>query len=225
MKKGLPVIVVMGLLALFSNCSKLQHKSIVELDDDTSFTGLYNYKPGSYWIYTDTISGRTDSFFVRANSYIQVGASNQIYDYHKVYVAEHNLDGTNPADSALWVWDFQGYNISLDYYYNVQAIGWKTDVSYNPLFTYPVPLGPIASTSDTASVVAIYNVDTISHIPMSAVVVIRQYAADTTTGTPGTTFDDSFYINDTLGIVQMSLDHPLHAINRFWRLKRYKVVR
>ena len=28
----------------------------------------FNYKPGTYWIYRDSISGEIDSFFVRSNT-------------------------------------------------------------------------------------------------------------------------------------------------------------
>ncbi len=225
MKRSFSAIIILCVVALFSNCNKTKHLPVQELDVDTAVTSPFNYKPGSYWIYTDTMSGRTDSFYVRANSFIQVGASDVINDYHKIFIAEHNIDGTNAADSALWVWDFEGYSINVDYYYGVDILGWKTDVSYSPLFFSPFVVGPIITTADTASITAILPVDTISHIPMSEVAVIHQYAADTAVGKTSTTFDDVFYVNDTLGMVQMSLNHPLQGINRFWKLKRYSIVR
>ena len=57
------------LVFLLSECKKTGKKEFVELDTDSAMAVHFNFKPGTYWIYMDSLSGRIDSFYVRNNYY------------------------------------------------------------------------------------------------------------------------------------------------------------
>jgi hypothetical protein len=226
--KRLFVFLSFCLAVFLCDCKKTTNLPVTQLDD-TAATFYINFKPGTYWIYRDTISGRTDSFFVRSNTFISQPDQTQTYEYHNITVAGHNLDGTDLADSTLWVWDYEYPSINLNYYYGQGPLGWRHDAQYMPLYNFPLDpktIGYFTTQNDTASMVNVLYLDSVNHIPVSPLYEIEHHIlADTVANPTLMTFNDQFYLNDTLGIVMMHLYHPSQGINRVWRLVRYKIVK
>jgi hypothetical protein len=218
------VLICFGFLLL--NCNK-QHKDlqVVNLDVDSFVLRYLNFKPGSYWIYKDSLSGRVDSFFVSGNFYSKQGAENAIYNYHYVVISEYNMDGTAVADSARWQFNYQDKKIILDYFYGQNSYGWKYDVTYSPLYIFPFQMGDNHSTFDTATVVGIDSFYASNGLPFYNVAHMHQYIhVDSNTVRGLTTIDDHFFLNDSVGMIKMRVNHPQDsALHHVWELQRYNI--
>jgi hypothetical protein len=230
--KNFPAITIFICFALiFSNCKKTKHLPVVDLDVDSAVFTHFSFLPGTYWIYKDSVSGRTDSFFVRSNVYTKQSDQNTVYNYHLVTVVDVCLDtlAKYRGDSANWVFNFQGQNIIVDYYYgqtNNTWYGWKRDLRYSPLFSYPFQSGIINSTADTATLIRLDSNFILGGNSYPNVATIHHYVTpDSSTGVNITTLNDWFFINDDVGIVQMYLNHPKDSLYRVWKLLRYNINR
>ena len=221
------IIVLVCFAFMVSNCSKTKPRDFVQMDTDSAVDARFNFKPGSYWIYVDSISGRTDSFFVRSNAYVEQSETYDVYNYHIVTIAELNLDGSNPADSANWLYNFQGTQVVMDYDYTINPYGWVHQIEYDPLFMYPFLFGDLKAKYDTASIVTVDSFYKVNGLKFYNVAHVYHYSnVDSTTGGPTITkYTDWFYVNDSVGMIRMQLNHPEHNINRVWLLKRYKIVK
>jgi hypothetical protein len=212
--------------ALFCNCHKQKGLPVLDMDNDSTVHALFNFQKGSYWIYRDSLNGRIDSFFVSSNYYEKQAEQYNIINYHYITITDYNIDGTKPADSSDWILNFQGDLITADYHYGRNGYGWKSDINYNPFFIFPFQQGNLNSAFDTALVTGIYPVDSSNSLPFLNVAVIHQYVTiDTIAGLGYTTINDLFYINDSVGMIKMSIYHPLDSINHVWKLQRYNVVK
>ena len=87
------------LIAFMYSCNK---NNTHEVHISSDLLSHFSVKPGTYWIYKDSITGRTDSFFVRSNSFSSIEQSYYYYDHNSIMMAEFNIDGTAIPDSSLW---------------------------------------------------------------------------------------------------------------------------
>jgi hypothetical protein len=223
-------VILLALIAVFAfsltHCTKSKQRDYVELDDDSSVIKHFNFLPGTYWIYKDAFSGRIDSFYVRSNRYAKQEEAYTVYDYHFITIVELNMDHTAPADSANWVFDYEGNQVMMDYDYTTFAWGWKNEIQYRPLFRYPYVFGSQESRYDTASLTQIDSALIINGQPYYNVAhVYHSSNADSTEGTNITKLQDVFYLNDSVGLIEMTLNHPYHSINRDWKLLRCNIVK
>ena len=227
MKNVVSIAAAICLAFLMMNCKKQQKNlPVIELDADTFIDKHFNYKPGSYWIYRDSIDGRTDSFFVKSNYYFKQGAEYGVYNYHFVNITEYNVDGSSPADSSDWVLNFQNNKVILDYYYGRNGYGWKNDINFNPFFLYPFTVGDNNSNFDTARVNSVDSAMVVGGVAYSHVAQVQQYIHVDSSSGPGLTYiDDLFSVSDSVGMIRMRLYHPFDNINHVWMLQRYKVAK
>jgi hypothetical protein len=114
----------------------------------------------------------------------------------------------------------------MDYDYTTFAWGWKNEIQYRPLFRYPYVFGSQESRYDTASLTQIDSALIINGQPYYNVAhVYHSSNADSTEGTNITKLQDVFYLNDSVGLIEMTLNHPYHSINRDWKLLRCNIVK
>ena len=225
MKNFIRLFILVCFAALLCNCHKNQNLPVLDMDSDSLVHALFNFQKGSYWIYRDSLNGRKDSFFVSNNYYVKQGEAYNVINYHFITISEYNIDGTKPADSAAWILNFKGSNMIMDYYYGRYGYGWKNDINYNPFFIYPFQPGDLNSSFDTGFVTNIYSVYSSNSLPFFNVAAMHQYITVDSAGPGYTTINDWFYINDSVGMITMSLDHPLDSIHHIWQLQRYNIVR
>ena len=228
MKNSLAVIILISCAVLLINCKKkAKDLTAITLDTDSIVHARFNYAPGSYWIYRDSLNGRMDSVYVRNNYLYKQAEANAVFTYHYITLAEVNIDGKHKSDSANWVFNFQGNKIIVDYYYGLNGYGWKNDITYSPLFLYPFQYGDNTSSFDTATVKAIYDSILIRNVAYYNVADIKQFIRIpvSSKGLGLTYIDDEFYVSDSVGMVQMRLYHPYDSINHLWELVRYKVTK
>jgi hypothetical protein len=221
----IPVIVVMGFV--LSDCKKRRHTEFVELDTDSGVITHFNFKKGTYWIYADALSGRIDSFYVRENEYIAEEEGYDTYDYHYIIIAELNVDGTNPGDSANWVFNYQGTQLMADYDYTNSVYGWRHQMQYKPLYVYPFYGVEIHSKTDSAAITRIDSFYTINGLSFRQAAHIYHHSIlDSVTSGPFITlYTDSLVVNDSVGMIRISLNHPEHAVLHDWQLIRYNIVK
>lgn len=77
-KKNIVLIITFILLFAIAACND-KTPNIIPVNADMA--KHFNYKQGSYWIYRDTISGRTDSFAVENNDNYITGMDIFVLDY------------------------------------------------------------------------------------------------------------------------------------------------
>jgi len=226
MKNCLAFIVLACLAPVLLCCKKHSNATIVDRDSDSLIDKHFNYKAGSYWVYKDSLSGRIDCFYVKQNYYVAQGDGRYIYNYHFVSISEVNMDGTKTADSAEWILNYNQNQVILDYYYGRSGYGWKSDITYNPLFLYPYVIGDNRSTFDTAKVLTEDSVLYVSGKPYYNVATVQQFIHLDSSAGPGLTYiDDLFLVNDSVGMLSMKLYHPYDSINHLWLLQRYKLAK
>ena len=190
---------------------------------DSNLAKYYNYKPGTYWIYKDSISGRVDSFATISNSSGAANGGNTqsifvnaYMNYISIVVNDYNTNSPNIVN-AQWKWTL------LEKAANLEMPGF-----YSALFLYPMTKGDVESYFNYNNVLDEYFVPNIFPTAMingnnySNVALINHY--DTLKSSPSQ-FIDRYYINDSIGIIKMKLFHPLDSVNFIWELQRCSIVR
>jgi hypothetical protein len=229
MKKYIFTLVIGCIALLMAVSCHRQSKNlpVYDLDADSLIDRHFNYKPGSYWVYRDSLNGRVDSFFVRSNYYVKQQQAYGIYNYHYITIIEYNVDGSKPSDSASWVYNYKGNKVILDYQYGRNGYGWKNDITYEPLFLYPFLYGDNYSSNDTTRVIGIDSVYYVSGQPYNVVAHVQHFnhlaLADVSHSL--TYIDDRFDVNDSIGIVKMKIFHPYDTVNHVWELQRFNVIK
>lgn len=227
-KTGIGVVCVAA-LCWIGSCKKADTKrDYVNLDTDSSVKARFNFLPGTYWIYRDSLTGRIDSFYVSSNEYPEQSETYVVYKYHIITVSQVNIDGTAPADSSSWVYDFRATKIVVDYNYTPFEYGWKNQIRFEPLFLYPYSYGDLKGKNDSVvctQIDSFYAIDTMKYYRVARI----YHFSDDGTVAPGivtrTRLSDWFYVNDSVGLLRMKLDHSDHNIHHDWCLIRYNIVR
>ena len=97
----------------------------------------FSFKPGSYWIYLDSISGKTDSFFITgfADEYA-IPDNGQTHDL--VLMLMCNIDSTTSnIDTNIWQIELIINRIDLTNKVNLGYSLGFTIVGYYPLINFP----------------------------------------------------------------------------------------
>ncbi len=214
------------LLLLFTRCKKSDPYIAPNNNNnsDTTFPdkGLvanFNFKPGTYWIYRDSVSGRMDSFYVSDNttqawqSLNSTGPGNAHFMYLIVYtinISSRNIDSPQLAASSTLSMSLMNNYSTLNYLINGNM------TVYTPFFMYPTSSSfPSSDSSETNSVVRSYASYSVNGNLYNNVTEI----AHDSTGT-----NDRFFVSDSTGIVKMCINHPAQSIHYVWELSRYHAV-
>ena len=200
-------------LFLFCRCNKTTPGNNVYTLVDSAFKANFNYQPGSYWIYRDSLSGRVDSFYVTQNmtAYVTPKWTESI----NIQVSEKNTDGSHPADSGAWVYTLEGTDAALNYFDSSNELVF----AYNPFFIYPPGTAFLYDdqVSDTPVILNTMGSYTVNGNTYSNVTDIEHRA----TGYPA----NYFFINDSAGIIKMELSTSSGALSHVWELQRYHIIR
>jgi len=221
----IPILVVIGFV--LSDCKKHKHLPFIEMDNDSGVITHFNFQPGTYWIYRDGLNGRIDSFYVRDNRFVPTDENTVTYNYHYITIAELNLDGSNPADSANWIFNYEGTKLMANYDYSPVVYGWRHQVLYQPLYVYPFfPGEDMKSVTDTASITKVDTAYTINGLTFNHAAHIYHFSnKDSTAGPFITPYTDSLVVNDSVGMIRISINHPLHHVQHDWQLIRFNIIR
>lgn len=178
----------------------------------------FGYKPGTYWIYRDSATGKEDSFAVLYNESPQLSRdqynkkateSSRIFVYHNGVL----------NDSLYCNW-FLSENI-VHYWYVEEG---KAPMVYDVLFGYPYTAVDVqyGSVEQPCKIVSYQLADSFAGDLMANVAEIDVKGTMDSLGYT-IPYNDRFIVTTTAGIVKMRFRHGF--VNNVWDLQRYKIVR
>jgi hypothetical protein len=218
-----PIYLLVLSALMISACNKTTN--IVPIN--SGLTTEFGYKPGSYWIYKDSVSGTVDSAYIVSNttSSEQLGCvlMNGAPFYQTMSVSIQVADG-NVTDTERWNIFLMENTFSMSLYNNTDML--DSRLSMQP-FTYPFATG--VSTNHPGCVLYPDS----AYVPAVMPVVSENGKSFTNTTllvhqNPAS-FDlpyySCFYASPDAGFVKVVIDHPTDSVHRVLELQRYKLVR
>ena len=213
------VIFITSLVLIYGHSCK--KASIGENKVSPALVAAFNYQPGTYWVYKDSISGVFDSFYVYKNEFSQNfdnSSGRQIKnDSYSIYVKQSS-PFVNTTESP-WRIDLFDYEMDIIYLNKNNA--------HLQLLLYPYDTDTMQRDYDDTILFIAHptfflngstyqNVEEIHHsFTLNPLVIYG----------PAFTLHDIYYINSTVGIVKMRIDHPADSTLFVWELQRYKIVK
>jgi hypothetical protein len=231
MKKNIGIAFIIFFVFLHS-CKK-PGGNVTNYPINAELRAAFNFQPGTYWIYKDSISGRVDSFFVTSNNLIRgySSADNYSMDELTIFISEYSI---YPAFKAnIQTWQFLYETTMFNVLYPESKI-YTAQVQYEPLINYPfqsalLDFGISPAYSDIGNVINVFNSYSINGLVFSNVGEVNHYANDIpqnfNPNSPTYNYDDVFYISSDVGIIKMKLNHPQDSINRVWEIQRWNIVK
>ncbi len=218
--------VAFAIAATFHACKK---DSVQNTPINPALQAAFNYKPGTFWIYKDSISGLVDSFFVTNNYTNKVSqSSTYTYDEIGIDITQYSISPVRNTDTQYWVYYYAGNNITM--LYNEKR-GGNTIIEYNysPIVNYPF-VNPISFTGnglylaiDTSTIYLLNSFSVSSQSFTNVALVNHRGTQPQHNLIPQFSFSDWFYICPEAGIVKMRLYHPEDSLYRVWELQRYNI--
>ena len=209
-KLSLLFVLLIALFAVYS-CNK---PSGTHYTIDADLISKFEFQPGSYWVYTDSLTSVVDSFYVKVppNSYSE-NNNGVTVDYIGIGIYDMNV-------SNLWFLGLSTNYLNLTWS-SCEGCAVDTIVQYPVLISYPfLPgtqtakyYGTWISYIDTIMSVFVINGNSFYNVAH----VIIPNSRDKT-------FDD-FYLNDSVGIIKMRLRSPEFSQQRIWELQRWHIVK
>ncbi len=206
---------------------KKQKSTFIPVND--SLQAVFNFQPGTYWIYEDAVTGLTDSFFVTGNSTTTTANGSYNVQFINIAISAYGI-GAAFTDTQSWTFSYQSNMFDLSY---TEAKVSPGKVNYAPLVNYPFAdsltkcAGCIAvSDPGQNSVFYLYDSMLLNGQIFHNVAEINHFTNFPANGNFGI-FDtyDLFYICPNIGIVKMSLNHPEDSVHHVWELQRWNIVK
>lgn len=196
MKKYIAVFAVLGLLLTACKKNNTYYGLL-----DPELKRNFSFKPGSYWIYRDSLSGRIDSFFVSAIAGGKIESRTKTDEQIAISITQC---GAGQADSAHWALLLCDSHITRWSYYGT-ASG-KQLKNANADVPYPfVQSGAIDLFAQLTIGGACYN------NVASCCIITGDTPADTS----------RLFIKEDVGLVKICLNaDTVHAV---WELQRYHI--
>lgn len=184
----------------------------------------FNFKPGTYWIYRDTRSGRIDSFVVTSyiDTMLYVSSGGSYYpsrhDEH-IYIdfIEYNVGPLPITDTTVnWRYDNTADGVGLT----------RNGSGFSVLFYYPAKdsfrIGYITGNYDTGLVTNVFADYRLNNgISFTHVVEVNHYDCNP----PLVNYNDWYYASPGIGIIKMKFNHPLSSEFIVWELQRWNIVK
>lgn len=219
MKKYFPFLV---LLFLFAACSKKKDPRYVYLDAFTK--DHFYFKPGSYWIYRDSISGRVDSFYVSSSNVSTLFSSNSniVNEELKVLITQKSTNLSIKSE-VQWYYTFRTYT-QMSASYVANDIPLSLDYGAQLFKHFSISQGYSAKSAYT------YFNNSINDFYVGAKLfnnVWHNYKKDSTFGDNKHLHIQQDYYNDSIGFIKKSLYYKNDKINKneVWELQRCHLVK
>ena len=206
MKKYTLIIAITTIF--LSGCTK-QYGTFVPINADLK--AVFNYQPGTYWIYKDYLTGTIDSFFVTKNE--QNNTSTGPHNPNEKVTTEHITIYISAINTAPFPVNTKIDSFTFGYEQSLFSME-NGIVGYS--ITYPFPNNSIGNSTLIINNVSFTNV---AHISRNGS-IDREWIK-----LPPYTYNDELFLCPDVGMVKMIFRHPLDSINRIWELQRYKIVK
>ena len=214
-------------LLLLQSCIKTKVYSV-----NSDMKSVFNYKPGSYWIYKDSITGVIDSVYVTANQdEMQDGGGCVIIAYApKIKIEEIGISlfvsNGNPSDSEQWYFNMQQSQFNISFRNNMDFV--ESEMRFN-LFSWPLAVSKTQSSSgcdpglDSGAVTDI--IPEVAVGGQSYTNAARSAHLISSGMSNNLYYNDCFFVNQEAGIIKIVFDHPSDSVHRVLELQRYHLVR
>lgn len=222
--------ILLASLSLFS-CNKKEPPVPV----DPLIKKKFGFKPGSYWIFRDSISGRVDSCYLYSSDYRTSTVDKSVlYEYEILYIQlkQRPLDTTIPT-SRFWSYSFSETN-SLSCSVLAKDKGFD-DLRYPFFFaTYPLPGGLTYLSLQPQSYSQLENFVFLPDFSLSGHTYKSVTDVHLVDNFPGEYFKREVLLNDSVGFIKIALDHidynpssrdTSRRIHEVWELQRSKVLK
>jgi len=173
----------------------------------------FSYKPGTYWVYKDSIAGEIDSFYVTDNTKSSSTGPPNI-DGINISIHQVKEDGLG-LDSTVWVMILAENFVS----YLSRGLPGNVDRDYSGLFSYPFQVEVIGSESIN------FKEAVVTNISLTLTVASTSFNNVAETHYYGYNYDDWSYINTDVGIIKMRWSDTANINNKVWELQRWNIVR
>ncbi len=188
-------------IGLYACKKKLPNKPI-----DADLKAAFSFKPGTYWIFKDAISGQIDSFYVRRTYTFNQTSGNPSYTFDEINIdiTEMNLHPAG-SDTALWRIGLIQNILNLSDYYLDNFVNFDD-------ILYPFISGPQSSAvyAESINLISSFN---IGNNNFNNVADIHFSIG----------LSDDFYLNSDIGFIKIILQQ--RGANRVWELQRWKIVK
>ncbi len=216
---------LLTIILIFSACKK-NNGTIVPVD--AGLKSSFNYKPGSYWIYKDSLSGATDSVYVVANTIEYYLAGGCVPSKNAPQIESISIllsfAKSNLSDSEQWHFRMEGDKFYLSMYNNADKV--ESRAGFH-LFTWPLAIGPSQNSGCVLNFDSGSVTDIIPQVSMSGQTYnnAARSAHSQSTHDTSMAYNDCFYVNQAAGIIKVVFDHPTLSVHRVLELQRYHIVR
>jgi|GEM_PF-799847 len=188
----------------------------------------FNYKPGTYWIYKDSVTGVIDSAYVVSNDVNYFTRGCVLYDGQPKYEQMDiliNMANGDPSDSERWTLSLSDTTCTF------RPLRRKDTVEsslYVTLFHYPLkvePANPISSCVLLFDSGAVTDIVPVMSFSGQNFVNAARSKHDNISGTPCYSYNDCFYVNEDAGIIKLVFNHPQDSVYRVLELQRFRIVK
>ena len=180
---------------------------------DPGLKALWEFQPGSYWIYKDSITSKIDSMYVVSN-YTQIldnGYTNTEIDYVLMNIFDGNLN-----DSESWRITMTQNTCGMWIQNNDDGV---SNLSSMYLYSYPLSTYNINDGTSNLFINILYQNIVINGIDYDSVVVIHHQSTQSSL-----IFNDSLYYSPSLCFVKYVKQHPQDSVFKTMELQRYHIV-
>lgn len=197
------LVALMTVLIIFHACKK---KDLESQPINPTIKNYFSYKPGTYWIYIDSLTGLEDSFAITSNNTLQeTDISGKKYDKEVAEVTRYN----NGISLQSCSWQLSSGDAATF----VFGMGHRIDFKYPFLRDTSQFVGGITSISSNLASHAIRDITYDS-----------LHQVFTASGSNMQPFRDNFFINKNIGVVKMSIGEADSIAQYVFELVRYKIV-
>ncbi len=221
------ILAIALLLFLFQSCIKI---GTTVYSVNTGMKSAFNYKPGSYWIYKDSITGAIDSAYVTSNQDVLYNAGGCVLEpnapkIENIGISVFVSDG-NPTDTEQWYFSMQQSQFNIGFHNSKDSV--ESILAFS-LFTWPLSTGSAGSSSgcvpgfDSGSVADIIPEVALNGLSYSN--AARSIHAPFSERSQSMVYNDCFFVNQEAGIIKIVFDHPSDSVHRILELQRYHLVR
>jgi len=211
MKKSLIAIGLFGIM-LFANCTKTPSATHILID--SFLVKNFNYKPGTYWVYKDSITGEEDSFYVHDNVSTSTSSGNNYNSLEDNININIYQNSSANIKQANWFVNMNGKVLDIRYSGNIT-------IEYVYFLIVPYQLGLLNnSNEDSGYVVSINNSVSINKKTYAGV-VITKHKNNLDSLYPS--YNNTFFINNDMGIIKMVLNQG--TLHNIWELEKCNIVK
>ena len=203
---------------------------------DSAMRQAFSFKLGSYWIYLDSISGKTDSFYVGAFwTDILTQYNGQKYEHMGTLIYCCDTNGT-VNDTTTWELDLVTNRICLTNIFGLGSNLGNVIINYFPLINFPFSRSiTISNITDYSGYngktsIQLFNSFSIGIKNYSNIAVINNSASSFVPVLPSHdstiwfSYNNTFYLCPDIGFIKIVINEPFESNYRNWQLLRYKII-